>query len=193
MKHFILVFVLLLMLNPYADAGRTAKLWRIIANVTAEKDGDTCYEVVESMAYSWNKKISHATGSNKLSLYKSIHQYDIIPFFEAIISKHKKALPIKASHISYRCQHALIKRLTHNSTFTIQLLTFGRGQDKWLNYLKKQIGNKPVQVNIVSEAPVSCFSYWHANTLVVVCYNIFDKQEEIKPLVDAYIEQIAKS
>ena len=94
MKHFILVFVLLLMLNPYADAGRTAKLWRIIANVTAEKDGDTCYEVVESMAYSWNKKISHATGSNKLSLYKSIHQYDIIPFFEAIISKHKKALPI---------------------------------------------------------------------------------------------------
>lgn len=37
MKHFILVFVLLLMLNPYADAGRTAKLWRIIANVTAEK------------------------------------------------------------------------------------------------------------------------------------------------------------
>ena len=106
MRHFILVFVLLLMLNPYAGAGRTAKLWRIIANVTAEKDGDTCYEVVESMAYSWNKKISHATGSNKLSLYKSIHQYDIIPFFEAIISKHKKALPIKPSHISYRCQHA---------------------------------------------------------------------------------------
>ena len=166
MRHFILVFVLLLMLNPYAGAGRTAKLWRIIANVTAEKDGDTCYEVVESMAYSWNKKISHATGSNKLSLYKSIHQYDIIPFFEAIISKHKKALPIKPSH---------------------------RGQDKWLNYLKKQIGNKPVQVNIVSEEPVSCFSYWHANTLVVVCYNMFDKQEEIKPLVDAYIEQIAKS
>jgi hypothetical protein len=181
------------MLNPYADAGRTAKLWRINASVTAEKDGDTCYEVVESMAYSWNKKISHATGSNKLSHYKSIHQYDIIPFFEAIIFKHKKALPIKASHISYRCQHALIKRLTHNSTFTIQLLTFGRGQDKWLNYLKKQIGNKPVQVNIVSEEPVSCFSYWHANTLVVVCYNLFDKKEEIKPLADAYIEQIAKS
>lgn len=110
MRHFILVFVLLLMLNPYADAGRTAKLWRINANVTAEKDGDTCYEVVESMAYSWNKKISHATGSNQLSLYKSIHQYDIIPFFEAIISKHKKALPIKPSHISYRCQHALIKK-----------------------------------------------------------------------------------
>ena len=61
------------------------------------------------------------------------------------------------------------------------------------DYLKKQIGNKPVQVNIVSEEPVSCFSYWHANTLVVVCYNLFDKKEEIKPLADAYIEQIAKS
>lgn len=95
MRHFILVFVLLLMLNPYADAGRTAKLWRINASVTAEKDGDTCYEVVESMAYSWNKKISHATGSNKLSHYKSIHQYDIIPFSRRLSSNTKRHCPSK--------------------------------------------------------------------------------------------------
>jgi len=60
-------------------------------------------------------------------------------------------------------------------------------QQNLLNYLKRKIGNEPINVDVVSESPTLCFTFWRKNALIIVYYNIFDDKEMIQKTIDAYL------
>lgn len=54
------------------------------------------------------------------------------------------------------------------------------------------VGSEPLKVDILSEAPVSCFTYWSDDELIIVWYNIFDDENLIKKSVNDYLKKEEK-
>lgn len=77
-----------------------------------------------------------------------------------------------------------------DSYFVIERIVFPSSQERVSNYFKTKINNKLLKVDVVLEAPVSCFTYWRGNALIIVWYNFFDDEKLIKKSVETYLRNL---
>ena len=105
----------------------------------------------------------------------------------------------KVENIKYHYQHTRLK-VTYlneddsicNSYFAVERLELAPGQEGLFNHLKTMVGSEPLKVDILSEAPVSCFTYWSDDELIIIWYNIFDDENLIKKSVNDYLKKEEK-
>ena len=199
MRPYLLVFVLLNLLNVSSVAGRDASLCDTI-KVSHPKDScRTHITVVESTEYSWDKKAYSKVSPDKVYQLENIHQFSVIPFLKSLIKGNSKSLNQKVENIKYHYQHTRLK-VTYlneddsicNSYFAVERLELAPDQEGLLNHLKTMVGSEPLKVDILSEAPVSCFTYWSDDELIIVWYNIFDDENLIKKSVNDYLRKERK-
>lgn len=199
MRPYLLVFVLLNLLNVSSVAGRDTSSCDTI-KVSQPKDScRTHITVVESTEYSWDKKAYSKVSPDKVYQLENIHQFSVIPFLKSLIKRNSKSLNQKVENIKYHYQHTRLK-VTYlneddsicNSYFAVERLEPASGQEGLLNHLKTMVGSEPLKVDILSEAPVSCFTYWSDDELIIVWYNIFDDENLIKKSVNDYLRKEEK-
>ena len=146
------------------------------------------------MEYAWNKKAYPKETHTAIPQIEHIHQLYIIPFFESLTQRDRKSLHLKINNIKYNCQHSFLNAPYRNDNdsicnahFVIDKLDFPSDQQNLLNYLKRKIGNEPINVDVASESPTLCFTFWRKNALIIAWYNIFDDKEMILKTIDTYL------
>lgn len=145
------------------------------------------YKVLETISYGWNGEIF----PNSENTYKAqnVHNNEIIPVFSSVFRKGK------GSDIKYDCKHIFLeasyingKDTIQNTPVTIDVVSF-LTDDKDITAALKEMEEKGIlSVNIISEAPVSCFTFCKDEKLIIVWHNIFAKEEIIKVIVDNYLK-----
>ena len=158
---------------------------------------DSCktdFKVLEFIEYAWNKKAYPKETRTAIPQIVHIHRLYIIPYFESLTQRDRKSLNIKITNIRYNCQHTFLNASYKNDNdsicnahFVIDKLEFPSDQQNLLNYLKRKIDNEPIKVDVASESPTLCFTFWRKNALIIVYYNIFDDKEMILKTIDAYL------
>ncbi|MGP1417351.1 MAG: hypothetical protein ACTTKM_02305 [Prevotella fusca] len=197
MRHCLSLFVLISLLNLSSVAGREMGSYDTLKVLCPNDSCKTDITVSELMEYSWDKKACPKDSSCKVHQLENIHQYNVMPVFKFLVRKSGKALNLKADNIEYSCLHTRLKAARLNekdsvcdSYFVIERIVFPSSQERVSNYFKTKINNKLLKVGVVSEAPVSCFTYWRGNALIIVWYNFFDDEKLIKKSVETYLRNL---
>ena len=195
-KYYIPFFVLFNLLFVSSVTAKDTSSCHTILQFLHKDSCKTDFTVLEFMEYAWNKKAYPVEAHTKISQIEQIHQLYIIPFFESLTQRDRKSLNLKINNIKYNCQHTYLNAPYRNDNdsicnahFVIDKLEFPSDQQNLLNYLKRKIGNEPINVDVVSESPTLCFTFWRKNALIIAWYNIFDDKEMIQKEIDAYLGQ----
>ena len=195
-KYFVSFFVLFNLLFVSSVTAKDTSLCHTTLQFLHKDSCKTDFKVLEFMEYAWNKKAYPKEAHTTIHKVENIHQFYIIPFFESLTQRDRKSLHLKINNIKYNCQHTFLiapykndNDSICNTHFVIDKLDFPSDQQNLLNYLKRKIGNEPINVDVVSESPTLCFTFWRKNALIIVWYNIFDDKEMIQKTIDTYLEQ----
>ena len=195
-KYYVPFFVLFNLLYVSSITAKNTGSCNTIQQFAHKDSCKTDFTVLEFMEYAWNKKAYPVEAHTKISQIEQIHQLYIIPFFESLTQRDRKSLHLKINNIKYNCQHSFLNAPYRNNNdsicnahFVIDKLEFPSDQQNLLNYLKRKIGNEPINVDVVSESPTLCFTFWRKNALIIVYYNIFDDKEMILKTIDTYLGQ----
>ena len=193
-KYYIPFFVLFNLLYVSSVTAKNTSSCNTIQQFAHKDSCKIDFTVLEFMEYAWNKKAYPVEAHTKISQIEQIHQLYIIPFFESLTQRDRKSLHLKINNIKYNCQHSFLNAPYRNNNdsicnmhFVIDKLEFPSNQQNLLNYLKRKIGNEPINVDVVSESPTLCFTFWRKNALIIAWYNIFDDKEMIQKTIDAYL------
>lgn len=193
-KYYIPFFVLFNLLYVSSVTAKNTSSCNTIQQFAHKDSCKIDFTVLEFMEYAWNKKAYPVEAHTKISQIEQIHQLYIIPFFESLTQRDRKSLNLKINNIKYNCQHTYLNAPYRNDNdsicnarFVIDKLDFPSDQQNLLNYLKRKIGNEPINVDVVSESPTLCFTFWRKNALIIAWYNIFDDKEMIQKTIDAYL------
>ncbi|WP_449022975.1 hypothetical protein [Prevotella pallens] len=193
-KYYIPFFVLFNLLYISSITAKNTGSCNTIQQFAHKDSCKTDFTVLEFMEYAWNKKAYPVEAHTKISQIEQIHKLYIIPFFESLTQRDRKSLHLKINNIKYNCQHSLLNAPYKNNNdsicnmhFVIDKLEFPSDQQNLLNYLKRKIGNEPINIDVVSESPTLCFTFWRKNALIIVYYNIFDDKEMILKTIDTYL------
>ena len=195
-KYYIPFFVLFNLLYISSITAKNTGSCNTIQQFAHKESCKTDFTVLEFIEYAWNKKAYPVEAHTKISQIEQIHQLYIIPFFESFTQSDRKSLHLKINNIKYNCQHTFLNAPYKNDNdsicnahFVIDKLEFPSDQQNLLNYLKRKIGNEPINVDVVSESPTLCFTFWRKNALIIAWYNIFDDKEMIQKTIDTYLGQ----
>ena len=195
-KYFVSFFVLFNLLFVSSVTAKDTSSCHTTLQFLHKDSCKTDFTVLEFMEYAWNKKAFPVEAHTKISQIEHIHRLYIIPFFESLIQRDRKSLHLKITNIKYNCQHTFLNAPYKNDNdsicnthFVIDRLEFTSDQQNLLNYLKRKIGNEPINVDVVSESPTLCFTFWRKNALIIAWYNIFDDKEMILKTIDSYLGQ----
>ena len=195
-KYYIPFFVLFNLLYVSSVTAKNTSSCNTIQQFAHKDSCKIDFTVLEFMEYAWNKKAYPVEAHTKISQIEQIHQLYIIPFFESLTQRDRKSLHLKINNIKYNCQHSFLNAPYRNNNdsicnmhFVIDKLEFPSNQQNLLNYLKRKIGNEPINVDVVSESPTLCFTFWRKNALIIAYYNIFDDKEMILKTIDTYLEK----
>lgn len=193
-KYYIPFFVLFNLLYVSSVTAKNTSSCNTIQQFAHKDSCKIDFTVLEFMEYAWNKKAYPVEAHTKISQIEQIHQLYIIPFFESLTQRDRKSLNLKINNIKYNCQHTYLNAPYRNDNdsicnarFVIDKLDFPSDQQNLLNYLKIKIGNEPINVDVVSESPTLCFTFWRKNALIIAYYNIFDDKEMILKTIDTYL------
>lgn len=193
-KYSISFFVLLNLLYVSSVTARNASSCNTTLQFSHKDSCKTDFKVLEFIEYAWNKKAYPKKTHTAIPQIVHIHRLYIIPFFESLTQRDRKSLNLKITNIKYNCQHTFLNAPYRNDNdsicnahFVIDKLEFPSDQQNLLNYLKRKIDNEPIKVDVASESPTLCFTFWRKNALIIVYYNIFDDKEMILKTIDAYL------
>lgn len=196
-KYFVSFFVLLNLLYVSSVTARNASSCHTTLQFSHKDSCKTDFKVLEFIEYAWNKKAYPKKTHTAIPQIVHIHRLYIIPFFESLTQRDRKSLNLKITNIRYNCQHTFLNASYKNDNdsicnahFVIDKLEFPSDQQNLLNYLKRKIGNEPIKVDVASESPTLCFTFWRKNALIIVYYNIFDDKEMILKAIDVYLGKI---
>ena len=195
-KYYVLFFVSLSLLFVSSVIAKDTSSCNTIQQFAHKDSCKTDFKVLEFIEYAWNKKAFPKETHTAIPQIEHIHRLYIIPFFESLTQRDRKSLNLKINNIKYNCQHTYLNAPYRNDNdsicnarFVIDKLEFPSDQQNLLNYLKRKIGNEPINVDVVSESPTLCFTFWRKNALIIVYYNIFDDKEMIQKTIDTYLGQ----
>ena len=195
-KYYVLFFVSLSLLHISSVAARNTNSCNTTQLLSCKDSYKTDFKILEFIEYAWNKKAYPKEAHTAIPQIEHIHRLYIIPFFESLTQRDRKSLHLKINNIKYNCQHSFLNAPYRNDNdsicnarFVIDKLDFPSDQQNLLNYLKRKIGNEPINVDVVSESPTLCFTFWRKNALIIVYYNIFDDKEMILKTIDTYLEK----
>ena len=195
-KYYVPFFVLFNLLCVSSVTAKNTSSCNTIQQFLHKDSCKTDFKVLEFIEYAWNKKAYPQETHTAIPQIEHIHRLYIIPFFESLTQSDRKSLHLKINNIKYNCQHTFLKAPYKNDNdsicnahFVIDKLEFPSDQQNLLNYLKRKIGNEPINVDVVSESPTLCFTFWRKNALIIAWYNIFDDKEMIQKEIDAYLEK----
>ena len=193
-KYYIPFFVLFNLLFVSSVTAKDTSSCHTTLQFSHKDSCKTDFTVLEFMEYAWNKKAYPKETHTAIPQIEHIHRLYIIPFFESLTQRDRKSLNLKINNIKYNCQHSFLNAPYRNDNdsicnahFVIDKLDFPSNQQNLLNYLKRKIGNEPINVDVVSESPTLCFTFWRKNALIIVYYNIFDDKEMILKTIDTYL------
>lgn len=193
-KYYIPFFVLFNLLFVSSVTAKDTSLCHTTLQFSHKDSCKTDFKVLEFIEYAWNKKAYPKETHTAIPQIEHIHQLYIIPFFESLTQRDRKSLHLKINNIKYNCQHTFLNAPYRNDNdsicnthFVIDKLDFPSDQQNLLNYLKRKIGNEPINVDVASESPTLCFTFWRKNALIIAWYNIFDDKEMILKTIDTYL------
>lgn len=193
-KYSISFFVLLNLLYVSSVTARNASSCNTTLQFSHKDSCKTDFKVLEFIEYAWNKKAYPKETRTAIPQIEHIHRLYIIPFFESLTQRDRKSLNLKITNIKYNCQHTFLNAPYRNDNdsicnahFVIDKLEFPSDQQNLLNYLKRKIDNEPIKVDVASESPTLCFTFWRKNALIIAWYNIFDDKEMIQKTIDTYL------
>ena len=193
-KYFVSFFVLFNLLFVSSVTAKDTSSCHTTLQFLHKDSCKTDFKVLEFIEYAWNKKAYPKETRTAIPQIVHIHRLYIIPYFESLTQRDRKSLNIKITNIRYNCQHTFLNVPYKNDNdsicnthFVIDKLDFPSDQQNLLNYLKRKIGNEPINVDVASESPTLCFTFWRKNALIIVYYNIFDDKEMIQKTIDAYL------
>lgn len=193
-KYFVSFFVLFNLLFVSSVTAKDTSSCHTTLQFLHKDSCKTDFTVLEFMEYAWNKKAYPKETRTAIPQIVHIHRLYIIPYFESLTQRDRKSLNIKITNIRYNCQHTFLNASYKNDNdsicnahFVIDKLEFPSDQQNLLNYLKRKIDNEPIKVDVASESPTLCFTFWRKNALIIVYYNIFDDKEMILKTIDAYL------
>ena len=195
-KYFVSFFVLFNLLFVSSVTAKDTSSCHTTLQFLHKDSCKTDFKVLEFIEYAWNKKAYPKKTHTAIPQIVHIHRLYIIPFFESLTQRDRKSLNLKITNIKYNCQHTFLNASYKNDNdsicnahFVIDKLEFPSDQQNLLNYLKRKIDNEPIKVDVASESPTLCFTFWRKNALIIVYYNIFDDKEMILKTIDAYLEK----
>ena len=193
-KYFVSFFVLFNLLFVSSVTAKDTSSCHTTLQFLHKDSCKTDFKVLEFIEYAWNKKAYPKETRTAIPQIVHIHRLYIIPYFESLTQRDRKSLNIKITNIRYNCQHTFLNASYKNDNdsicnahFVIDKLEFPSDQQNLLNYLKRKIDNEPIKVDVASESPTICFTFWRKNALIIVYYNIFDDKEMILKTIDAYL------
>jgi hypothetical protein len=193
-KYFVSFFVLFNLLFVSSVTAKDTSSCHTTLQFLHKDSCKTDFKVLEFIEYAWNKKAYPKETRTAIPQIVHIHRLYIIPYFESLTQRDRKSLNIKITNIRYNCQHTFLNASYKNDNdsicnahFVIDKLEFPSDQQNLLNYLKRKIDNEPIKVDVASESPTLCFTFWRKNALIIVYYNIFDDKEMILKTIDAYL------
>ena len=193
-KYFVSFFVLFNLLFVSSVTAKDTSSCHTTLQFLHKDSCKTDFMVLEFIEYAWNKKAYPKETRTAIPQIVHIHRLYIIPYFESLTQRDRKSLNIKITNIRYNCQHTFLNASYKNDNdsicnahFVIDKLEFPSDQQNLLNYLKRKIDNEPIKVDVASESPTLCFTFWRKNALIIVYYNIFDDKEMILKTIDAYL------
>lgn len=193
-KYFVSFFVLFNLLFVSSVTAKDTSSCHTTLQFLHKDSCKTDFKVLEFIEYAWNKKAYPKETRTAIPQIVHIHRLYIIPYFESLTQRDRKSLNIKITNIRYNCQHTFLNASYKNNNdsicnahFVIDKLEFPSDQQNLLNYLKRKIDNEPIKVDVASESPTLCFTFWRKNALIIVYYNIFDDKEMILKTIDAYL------
>ena len=193
-KYFVSFFVLFNLLFVSSVTAKDTSSCHTTLQFLHKDSCKTDFKVLEFIEYAWNKKAYPKKTHTAIPQIVHIHRLYIIPFFESLTQRDRKSLNLKITNIKYNCQHTFLNASYKNDNdsicnahFVIDKLEFPSDQQNLLNYLKRKIDNEPIKVDVASESPTLCFTFWRKNALIIVYYNIFDDKEMILKTIDAYL------
>ena len=193
-KYFVSFFVLFNLLFVSSVTAKDTSSCHTTLQFLHKDSCKTDFKVLEFIEYAWNKKAYPKETRTAIPQIVHIHRLYIIPYFESLTQRDRKSLNIKITNIRYNCQHTFLNASYKNNNdsicnahFVIDKLEFPSDQQNLLNYLKRKIDNEPIKVDVASESPTLCFTFWRKNALIIVYYNIFDDKEMIQKTIDAYL------
>ena len=195
-KYFVSFFVLFNLLFVSSVTAKDTSSCHTTLQFLHKDSCKTDFKVLEFIEYAWNKKAYPKKTHTAIPQIVHIHRLYIIPFFESLTQRDRKSLNLKITNIKYNCQHTFLNASYKNDNdsicnahFVIDKLEFPSDQQNLLNYLKRKIDNEPIKVDVASESPTLCFTFWRKNALIIAWYNIFDDKEMIQKEIDAYLGQ----
>ena len=193
-KYFVSFFVLFNLLFVSSVTAKDTSSCHTTLQFLHKDSCKTDFKVLEFIEYAWNKKAYPKETRTAIPQIVHIHRLYIIPYFESLTQRDRKSLNIKITNIRYNCQHTFLNASYKNDNdsicnahFVIDKLEFPSDQQNLLNYLKRKIDNEPIKVDVASESPTLCFTFWRKNALIIVYYNIFDDKEMILKTIDTYL------
>ncbi len=193
-KYFVSFFVLFNLLFVSSVTAKDTSSCHTTLQFLHKDSCKTDFKVLEFIEYAWNKKAYPKKTHTAIPQIVHIHRLYIIPFFESLTQRDRKSLNLKITNIKYNCQHTFLNASYKNDNdsicnahFVIDKLEFPSDQQNLLNYLKRKIGNEPINVDVASESPTLCFTFWRKNALIIAWYNIFDDKEMILKTIDTYL------
>ena len=193
-KYFVSFFVLFNLLFVSSVTAKDTSSCHTTLQFLHKDSCKTDFKVLEFIEYAWNKKAYPKKTHTAIPQIVHIHRLYIIPFFESLTQRDRKSLNLKITNIKYNCQHTFLNASYKNDNdsicnahFVIDKLEFPSDQQNLLNYLKRKIDNEPIKVDVASESPTLCFTFWRKNALIIAWYNIFDDKEMIQKAIDAYL------
>jgi len=196
-KYFVSFFVLFNLLFVSSVTAKDTSSCHTTLQFLHKDSCKTDFKVLEFIEYAWNKKAYPKKTHTAIPQIVHIHRLYIIPFFESLTQRDRKSLNLKITNIKYNCQHTFLNASYKNDNdsicnahFVIDKLEFPSDQQNLLNYLKRKIDNEPIKVDVASESPTLCFTFWRKNALIIVYYNIFDDKEMILKTIDVYLGKI---
>ena len=195
-KYFVSFFVLFNLLFVSSVTAKDTSSCHTTLQFLHKDSCKTDFKVLEFIEYAWNKKAYPKKTHTAIPQIVHIHRLYIIPFFESLTQRDRKSLNLKITNIKYNCQHTFLNASYKNDNdsicnahFVIDKLEFPSDQQNLLNYLKRKIDNEPIKVDVASESPTLCFTFWRKNALIIAWYNIFDDKEMIQKTIDTYLGQ----
>lgn len=193
-KYFVSFFVLFNLLFVSSVTAKDTSSCHTTQLLSCKDSYKTDFKILEFIEYAWNKKAYPKEAHTAIPQIEHIHRLYIIPFFESLTQRDRKSLHLKINNIKYNCQHSFLNAPYRNDNdsicnahFVIDKLDFPSDQQNLLNYLKRKIGNEPINVDVASESPTLCFTFWRKNALIIAWYNIFDDKEMILKTIDTYL------
>ena len=174
-KYFVSFFVLFNLLFVSSVTAKDTSSCHTTLQFLHKDSCKTDFKVLEFIEYAWNKKAYPKKTHTAIPQIVHIHRLYIIPFFESLTQRDRKSLNLKITNIKYNCQHTFLNASYKNDNdsicnahFVIDKLEFPSDQQNLLNYLKRKIDNEPIKVDVASESPTLCFTFWRKNALIIV-------------------------